>query len=129
MLLDLSALPTAADNELSAALSAINTEMRRRITADGGLASKVHQLYPTAVAVLCDVVRDDYPTASAEGVLLADNTTIVVEARSAPDLWGEIGDEVADLAAVDGAIGDDLSHGPLIRLDVPRPIRDDPSRA
>ncbi|ABW12002.1 hypothetical protein Franean1_2572 [Parafrankia sp. EAN1pec] len=102
MLLDLSALPTAADDELSTALSAINTEVRRRITADGRLASKVHQLYPTAVAVLCDVVRDNYPTASAEGVLLADNN---------------------------GAIGEDLTHGPLIRLDVPRPVRDDPSRA
>ncbi|ABD11091.1 hypothetical protein ThrDRAFT_03672 [Frankia casuarinae] len=128
MLFDLSVLPTVEDDDLSAALSAINAELRRRITADGGFASKVHELYPTAVAVLCDVVWDDYPTASAEGVLLADDTVISMDPRTAPDLWGEICDEVTDLAAVDGAIGEDVTHGHLIRLDPP-PIGDDPSRA
>ncbi|KPM56980.1 hypothetical protein ACG83_03975 [Frankia sp. R43] len=130
MLFDLSVLPTAEAHDLSAALSAINTELVRRINADGGFASKVRELYPTAVAVLCDVVWDEYPTASAEGVLLADDRVIPVDARTAPDLWGEICDEVADLAAVDGAIGEDVTHGHLIRLGPPPVlVGDDPSRA
>ncbi|TCJ34670.1 hypothetical protein [Parafrankia sp. BMG5.11] len=72
---------------------------------------------------------DEYPTASAEGVLLADDTVIPVDARTAPDLWGEICDEVADLAAVDGAIGEDVTHGHLVRLDPAPGPGDDPSRA
>ncbi|ONH25192.1 hypothetical protein [Pseudofrankia asymbiotica] len=119
MLFDLSMLPTADETDLGEALSAINGELRRRITSDGGLAALVHQTWPSAVAVLCDVVWEDYPTASAEGVLLADNRTIHVAPESAPPEWGEICDEVANLAAVDGAISDDYEHGYLIRFDPP----------
>jgi energy-converting hydrogenase Eha subunit B len=128
-LFDLSVLSTAEDGDLSTALSAINAELRPRIAADGGFASKVHQLYPTAVAVLCDVVWEDLPTASAEGVLLAHDTVISVDEETAPDLWGEIRDDVADLAAVDGAIHEDFCHGHLIRLDTLPEPDDDPSRA
>ncbi len=117
MLFDLSTLPTADEADLSQALSAINAELRRRITSDDGLASLVRQTWPDAVAVLCDVGWDDYPTASAEGVLLADNTTIDVVPESAPEQWDAICDEVANLAAVDGAISDDYEHGHLIRFD------------
>ncbi|ORT46834.1 hypothetical protein [Frankia sp. KB5] len=119
MLFDLSVLPTADEDDLSAALSAINAELRRRITTDGGLASLVHETWPTAVAVLCDMDWGDYPTASAEGVLLADNSTIHVAPESAPQEWDAICDEVANLAAVDGAISDDIEHGYLIRLSPP----------
>ncbi|MCK9903906.1 hypothetical protein CC117_27705 [Parafrankia colletiae] len=120
MLFDPSLLPTADEADLGEALSAINAELRRRISSDdGGLAALVHQTWPSAVAVLCDVVWDDYPTASAEGVLLADNTTIDVDPDSAPDEWDAISDEVTNLAAVDGAISDDHEHGYLIRFDPP----------
>ncbi|KPM50252.1 hypothetical protein ACG83_41270 [Frankia sp. R43] len=119
MLIDPSLLPTTDEADLNAALSAINTELLRRITADDGLAALVRQTWPTAVAVLCDVVWGDYPTASADGVLLADDTTIDVDENNAPDDWGEISDKVADLAAVDGAIAEDYEHGHLIRFDTP----------
>jgi len=119
VLFDLSMLPTADEADLGEALSAINAELRRRITSDGGLAALVHQTWPSAVAVLCDVVWEEYPTASAEGVLLADNTTIDIDPDGAPEQWGEICDEVANLAAVDGAISDDYEHGYLIRFDPP----------
>lgn len=119
MLLDLSILPTADEADLGEALSAINAELRRRITSDDGLAALVHQIWPSAVAVLCDVVWEDYPTASAEGVLLADNTTIDIDPDDAPEQWSEICDEIANLAAVDGAISDDVEHGYLIRIDPP----------
>ena len=119
MLFDFSALPTADEDDLGAALSAINAEFRRRITSDGGLSSLVRQSWPDAVAVRCDVVWDDYPTASAEGVLLADNTTVDLDPDAAPEQWAEICDQVANLAAIDGAITDDYQHGHLIRLDAP----------
>ncbi len=129
MLFDLSVLPTADEADLGEALSAINAELRRRITSDGGLAALVHQTWPNAIAVLCDVVWDDYPTASAEGVLLADNTTIDVDPDSAPDDWDQVCDEVANLAAVDGAISDDYEHGYLIRFDTPPAAASAPVRA
>ncbi len=121
MLFDLSDLSCAEDADLSAALSAITAELRRRIFTDDGFASKVHALHPTAVAVLCEVVWDDYPTASPEGVLLADGTVHRADPLAASVQWAEICDDVASLAAVDGAITEDVNHGHLIRLDPPRP--------
>ncbi|CUU61008.1 hypothetical protein Ga0074812_15233 [Parafrankia irregularis] len=116
MIIDPSVLPTADEADLNSALSAINAELRRRITSDDGLFSLVRRTWLNAVAVLCDVDWDDYPTASAEGILLADNTTIDVDAASAPDDWDVIRDEVANLAAVDGVISADQEHGYLIRF-------------
>ncbi|CAO5187541.1 conserved hypothetical protein [Frankia sp. AiPs1] len=121
MLFDLSTLATADGAELDDALSAINTELRRRITSDdSGLAELVHRIWPTAVAVMCDVLWEEYPTASAEGVLLADGASIPVAPDSAPDGWDEVCDEVANLAAIDGAIESDFDHGYLIRVDAER---------
>jgi len=119
MLFDPAVLPAAEEADLNAALSAINEEFKRRISADGGLADLVRQDFPEAVAVLCDVVWDDYPTASAEGVLLVDGTTIDLDEDTAPESWGEVRDMVADLAAVDGAISEDYEHGHLIRFATP----------
>jgi hypothetical protein len=120
MLFDPAVLPSVDESDLGLALSAINEEFRRRITADGGLADLVREAFPGAVGVLCDVVWEDYPTAAPEGVLFADGTTLdVANDDTAPESWGEVCDAVANLAAVDGAINEDYVHGYLIRFATP----------
>jgi hypothetical protein len=110
---------TATDDDLYTALGALNEELRCRVDRDGGLAAAVRAVCPTAVAVLCDVEHSSgYPTAAPEGVLLADGTTVWIERDDEDDTarqaWLVTCDEVANLAAVDGAIIDDFEHGWMV---------------
>jgi hypothetical protein len=121
-LIDPAQIRAADENTLYHALSVVNEELRRRIDSNDGLAATVRALYPTAVALLCDVeTSSGYPTAEPCGVLLADGTTIDVgqydDDPTAQQAWLVTCDDVASLAAVDGAIVSDSTHCWIVKFD------------